>query len=190
MSDRLDLIESSLQLAESDARAALPTLRERLSHPDWRVRYAAAVALEELPDPDSLPALLAAYEQENAAPLFEQKETYGSAHAGSNAGVALHLPLGLSEETLQAWRRRGRLKQALCLAFAALGSKADAARPLLEHDVLDATQDPMVRAAAAKALGLITSPASLPILQKATKDEEWCTNKEATKAVASLSVKK
>jgi HEAT repeat protein len=187
MSDRLELMESCLELAEKGDRAALPVLLERLRHADWRVRYAAAVALGDLHDPAAVPGLIEALQLEDTAPLYTQKEEYGSMHAGANGELHLNLPAHLSEDTFEAWRRRGRIKQAVCLALGEMKALADAARPWLERYAVDQGEDPNVRAAACKALGLIGNPQSLPILKQATQDQEWCTEKEATKAVAALS---
>jgi HEAT repeat protein len=187
MSERLELMESCLELAEKGNRAALPVLLERLRHADWRVRYAAAVALGDLRDAAAVPALLEALKQEDAAPLYSQKEEYGSAHAGSNGSVRLNLPAHLSEDTRQAWRRRGRLKQALCLALGEIKARDESARADLERRAVDQEEDPIVRAAACKALGLVGNPKSLPVLKQAAQDQEGCTKMEAVQSIAALS---
>ena len=64
MSDRLALIESCLALAEGGDHAALPVLLERLCHADWRVCYAAAVALGDLRDEAAIPGLIEALNRE------------------------------------------------------------------------------------------------------------------------------
>jgi HEAT repeat protein len=43
-----------------------------------------------------------------------------------------------------------------------------------------------VRYAAIVALGQLACPESLPVLDQATQDEEWCTAREARMAVAAL----
>jgi HEAT repeat protein len=186
MSERLELIESCLELAEKGNAAALPFLLEGLRHADWRVRYAAAVGLGDLQDATAVPGLIEALKQEDAAPLYSQKEDYGSAHAGSNEPFRLNLPASLSEDTFEAWRRRGRLKQALCLALGEMKTGAESARLRLERYAIDQAEDPNVRAAACKALGLIGNPNSRPILAQAMQDQEWCTQKEAAKGAAAL----
>ena len=53
---------------------------------------------------------------------------------------------------------------------------------LLHDFATDQKRDYIVRAAACKALGQLARPESLPVVEQATQDEEWCTACEARKA--------
>ena len=156
------------QVADADSERMLIG---QLCHADWRVRYAAAIALGERKSAVAVPALAAVLEEENKAPIYSQKEDLAGLPAGSNRSPAGRIPDGVTLDTAEAWRRRGRLKQAVCLALAAIGQ----------------SEDYGVRAASCKALGLIRDPSSLEILKAASDDQEWCTATEARKGVAALS---
>ena len=90
---------------------------------------------------------------------------------------------GTSAATRAAWERRGRIKQAACLALGCIGQPEPRVLECLHRYATDQGQDYAVRAAACKALGLIHSPLSRPIVEQATADLEWCTKTEAQKAV-------
>ena len=157
-----------------------------LADENWRVRYAAAVALGDRRDPRAVEALVQALVRENEAPLFTQPKLDIPITAGSNIPMEVLFPDGTTESTKEAWRRRGRVIQAGCLA---LGNIAIATPPVLEllHDyALNQQRDYAVRAAANKALGQIACPESLPFLEKSAKDEEWCTATEAKKAIQKI----
>ena len=154
-----------------------------LDHEDWRVRYAAAVALGDRRDPRAVNALLQTLDGENEAPLFTQPKLEGGAPAGSNNPFGVVFPEGTTEATKEAWRRRGRVIQAACLALGNLGTATPPVLERLHRYATDQSCDYMVRAAACKALGQLARPESLPVLEKATGDEEWCTACEARKAV-------
>ena len=178
--------ESCLALVRDPAPEATARLLVLLEHAAWQVRYAAAVALGDRADPRSVSALIRALEFEDTQPLYTQKEEFASAPAGASMTMTCSYPSDVSPVTLDCWRRRGRVKQAICWALAALGSAARPALPLLERYVTDPREDYMVRAAAGRALGLIGDPAASVALQQAAKDEEWCTRTEAQKALQRL----
>jgi HEAT repeat protein len=184
MDNTYALLESCAVLGQARDAASLVTLRDCLAHPNWRVRYAAAVALGDRRDAAAVPALLAMLAGEDAAPLYTQRGDLASAPAGASMPVQLQVPPGVTEETLEAWRRRGRLKQAACLALGAIGAAALPALPVLQRYAVDQGEDYAVRAAACHALGQLGAPASLPVLHQAAQDGEWCTRTEARKALA------
>lgn len=177
-------LETCARLATGTDAESAAQLRQRLGHEDWRVRYAAAVALGDRREATAVADLLATLDIEDAAPLYSQKDEIAGAHAGSNETLGLLLPPGVTTATLDAWRRRGRIKQAVCLALGEIGSAAAPALPRLQRYATDQHEDYAVRAAACKALGLIKSPASRPCLDQAVNDPEWCTKTEARKALA------
>ena len=158
-----------------------------LADENWRVRYAAAIALGDRRDPRAVDALVETLLKENEAPLFTQPKLEGSAHAGSNDRFEVVFPAGTTEETKEAWRRRGRVIQAACLALGSIGTATPAVLELLHEYATDQSRDYVVRAAASKALGQLACPKSLPVLEKAARDEEWCTAREAQKALKKLS---
>jgi len=157
-----------------------------LGDDNWRVRYAAAVALGDRRDPRAVDALVNVLQNENEAPLFTQPKLEGSAHAGSNIPYEIVFPEGTTEATKEAWRRRGRVIQAACLALGNLGTATPALLDLLHGYATDQSRDYAVRAASCHALGQLGRPESLPILEQASGDEEWCTACEARKAVKKM----
>lgn len=173
----------TLEQMESCFMLEREALEAKLGHRDWRIRYTAAVALGDMGAPASVPALVRALEAEDKEPLYSQKTEFGGAHAGSNSPVTLKFPDGVTEEALECWRRRGRLKQALCLALGQMGAAAAPALPSLHRHAVSQDEDYTVRAAACKALGLIGDASSVPALAKASSDPEWCTKTEAAKAL-------
>ena len=171
-------------------------LLDALRHDDWRVRYAAAVALGfrprgEIavamgfrPSAEAIAPLMEAVDREDAAPLFSQAGELGEIPAGANTPYSITFPDGATEETIEAWRRRGRLKQAVILTLGRIGLPDPGVLQRLHRYALDQAQDYSVRAAANKALGQIADPSSLPIVRQAMNDEETCTVMEATRSAA------
>ncbi|MCX7935590.1 MAG: HEAT repeat domain-containing protein [Planctomycetota bacterium] len=186
--DAFAAMEECLQLASTRGAGAVAEIKQRLSHPDWRVRYAAAVALGDRRAAEAVPELLAALAAEDAAPLFSQPRSLGGGPAGSPAAREVDEILRATPpEVLEAWRRRGRLKQAICLALAEIGPAAKEAMPILRRYAVDQSQDYAVRAAACHALGRIAPEANRDVLLQASQDEEWCTRTEARKALRRVS---
>ena len=107
--------------------------------------------------------------------------------AGANARPVCDFPEGTTPATIEAWHRRGRVKQAVCTTFGLIGAADPRVLAVLQRYAVDQAQDYAVRAAANKALGLIGDRASLPAVTQATADQEWCTKREAMKAVVRLS---
>jgi HEAT repeat protein len=186
MSDRCTTMEACAAAGLAGDPAALPMLLAALADADWHVRYAAAVALGDLRDARALNGLLALLEAEDAAPLYTQPEDYGGLHAGSPEATVSRLPAETPPATAEAWRRRGRVKQAACFAIAAIAAGTPAIRACLERYTADEGEDYMVRAAAARALGVIGTAKSCPALEAAAQFHEFCTKTEAAKALARL----
>jgi len=180
-----DRMESCIAASRRPGRESLSSLLKALHDEAWEVRYSAAVALGDLRDPAAVDGLLALLKGEDAAPLFSQPgECMGS--AGSTLASSPDLPQSVANETLEAWRRRGRVKQAACFALGSIAKPDPRVLEVLHRYALDTAQDYMVRAAACKALGQIASPESRAALQAAANDEEWCTKTEARKALKAL----
>ena len=186
MTTHFELMDQCADIGLRKDAASMPVLFTSLAHNDWRVRYAAAVALGDMPVPSAVPPLLAALAIEDAASLYNQPELTAGGPAGACDVVAPQFPAGTTADQIEAWRRRGRVKQAICLALGAIGDGSSGVLATLHRYAVDSGEDYMVRASACKALGLIASPTSRAVLTAATKDEEWCTNKEAVKALARL----
>ncbi len=188
MSERFDKMERCARLAGKSDDSSLHELFDLLADKEWRVRYAAAVALGDRKDRRAVGPLVAALRAEDAAPLFSQKDDIGGCPAGYPFAFELKFPDGMTAETRAAWERRGRVKQVACLALGAIGAADAAAVERLHSYATDQTHDPEVRAAAAKALGLIGDPSSKPVLEKAANDFEWCTKTEAAKGLAKVTL--
>ncbi|HBC87673.1 MAG TPA: hypothetical protein DCZ94_12010 [Lentisphaeria bacterium] len=186
MNSTFDMMEYCAANATKKDDASFKKILTCLSDDNWRVRYAAAIALGDRKDPNAVDALVQVLDNEDKAPLFSQPKLEGGAHAGSNVPFSVIFPKGTTEATKEAWRRRGRLIQAACLALGNIGKTSPKALEKLHRYTTDQKCDYSVRAASCKALGQLASPESLPILEKATKDEEWCTSCEARKAVKKI----
>ena len=182
--EKMEFCASNATRQDGERLAKTITL---LGDENWRVRYAAAIALGDRRDAKAVDALVELLHRENTAPLFAQPNLEGSAPAGSSVRFAMIFPEGTTEATKEAWRRRGRVLQAACLALGNLGEVSPAALELLHRYATDQGCDYAVRAAACKALGQLARPESLPTLKIATSDEEWCTKTEASKALQTLS---
>lgn len=178
-------MERCAVLAQQQDEASLTELFATLQHPEWRVRYAALVALGDRRDARALAPLLALLQAEDAAPLYTQTGELGGTPAGAPTAPQVQLPPGVDGVTYAAWERRGRLKQAACFALAEIGQADPRVLAALQR-YAQSEQDYQVRAAAARALGMLPAAASRPALEQAAKDEEWCTKTEARKALAKL----
>lgn len=187
MSERFAILEACQFLAQMSDPVSLAALIAYLHHADWRVRYAAAVALGDRRAAPAAAPLIALLKEEDAAPLYTQPGDLASAPAGAHHAPVVQYPAGVSADTLAAWVRRGRLKQAAITALGQLGDPARPALPILQRYAADPKEDYAVRAAANKALGLLADRSSLPALQRAIHDEEFCTRTEAQKALAKVS---
>jgi predicted dehydrogenase len=186
METTLHRMDACAAIAERRDASKFSELVGALGDPDWRVRYAAIVALGDLGDPQAVDPLCALLRAEASEPIFTQPPLKGGGYAGATHVSPIAFPAGTTEEVKEAWRRRGRLLQAGCLALGNLGSPTAPLLDLLHDFATDQKRDYVVRAAACKALGQLACPGSLPAVEQATQDEEWCTACEARKAVAAI----
>ena len=186
-----DQIETCARAATLTDAASRDELLQATRSDEWRVRYAACVALGDRADKGerdaaTVPAIIEVLRREDAAPLYAQPQGYTFAHAGSPFAKS-NLPPEADDATREAWRRRGRVKQAACWALGALlenSSVGEAGEFLHRYaNSTDAQEDHQVRAAANRALGRIGDGASRPFLERATRDAEWCSACEARKAL-------
>lgn len=182
--EKMELCAASASLSDD---ASFARTLGMLSDDNWRVRFAAAVALGDRRDPRAVDALVQTLRAESEAPVFSQPKLEASIPAGSNRTLDVPFPPGTTESTKEAWRRRGRLIQAICFALGDIGVATPAALELMHVYALNQDLDYMVRASATRALGLLARPESLPILEQAARDEEWCTACEARKALKKIS---
>ena len=187
MSTIFEKMELCAVNAKSKDQETLAETIVMLGDENWRVRYAAAIALGDRRDPAAVDALLQALNRENQEPLFTQPKLEGGGPAGAPDCAAIIFPLGTTDQTKEAWRRRGRVIQAICLALGNIAAASPAVLELLHRYATDQACDYAVRAAACKALGQLARPESLATLEKAIGDEEWCTSCEAKKAVRAIS---
>lgn len=187
MKSVLHQMEAAFQYAKSQDESAFRALIEMLENENWRLNYSAAVALEDWSDPRFLPALTRLLEREDREPLYELPQ---GCSAGGHAGtIFIGQPSFPSQYTLreiEAWRRRGRVKQAVCFALAKFSSLPAGLLRHLEKYAVNQKEDHMVRAAASRVLGACGDRDSLAVLALASDDEEWCAKTEARKALAAL----
>jgi HEAT repeat protein len=187
MSSVMQQMEAAFQYAESQNDSAFCSLIEMLEDGNWRINYSAAVALENWQDPRFLPALTRLLEREDREPLYELPE---GCSAGGRAGSVFigqpSFPSQYSAREIEAWRRRGRVKHAVCFALAKFPSLPGSLLRHLEKYAVSHKEDHMVRAAASRVLGVCGDKDSLETLAIASNDEEWCAKTEATKARAAL----
>jgi len=159
-------------------------------HTDWRVRYAAAVAMGRRRDPVHLPALFAMLEREAGRPLYDQpRATFPGSHDDTRMAeqiLAVHETFDreAGEEEREAWKCRGRVKQACLFAIGDIGGADAAQRCAVEACLRDG--DDVVRMAAARALGRIGDGASLAALSGLLDAPEFCSRTEARKSTARL----
>lgn len=166
--------------------APVDVLLAALQGEDWQARFTAAVALGDRRERAAVGAMIEVLTAEDPAPLYTQQADLGGIPAGSPHGRAPVFPPGTPEATRTAWARRGRIKQAICLALGEIGVADPRALEFLHRYATDQGEDYAVRAAANKALGLLKHPSSRPVLERAVTDPEWCTQTEARKALAAL----
>lgn len=186
MSERFEQMEWCARAGRLSDDASLHQLIQYVGDADWHVRYAAAIALGDRRQPAAVEPLYQLLQAEDAAPLYGQQDDLGGAPAGCPVAAGPHFPEGTDADTRAAWQRRGRLKQAACLALGEIGVADPRVLDTLHRYIIGLDNDYMVRAAASKALGQLASPTSRPFLEQTTQDEEWCTRTEAAKALHKL----
>ena len=160
----------------------------------WQVRYAAIVAMGDTGDISLIGLLSEAIRNEEKQPIYTQPADLKNAEvpAGSNALYSIEFPAETTDTEKESWKRRGKIKQAACLAIGSILERAtdcaiaDDALGLLHKLALDRTEDYHVRAAACKTLGAVGDKGSIPFLEKAATDSEWCTKTEAQKSIEAI----
>jgi HEAT repeat protein len=168
-------------------------LEENWDHEDWRVRYAAAVAMGESGDTRWLPRLHALMQVEAGRPLYSQPAVLEFVGSHDDTRMAEQIiateavfDRAYPESVKEAWRCRGRVRQACLLAVHAIGAATPELLDLI-HDLLaDPDEDHSVKAAGAKALARVGDRRSIPALQQALEFDEWCLQVEARKTLAAL----
>ena len=185
MSTIYDITEQCILAGGKNDAGSFAFLLDALRSSDWRARYAAATALYDRPAAEAIAPLVEVLDDEDAAPLFGQPEEFGGIPAGANTPYQITFPEGATEYEIEAWRRRGRVKQAAIWTLGRIGAADPHVLARLHRYAVDQAEDYMVRAAANKALGLIADPSSLPVVRQAMGDQETCTVMEATRAYRS-----
>jgi HEAT repeat protein len=184
VSDSYDLME--LAFRSPDALAGLA------NHPDWRVRYATAIAMGETRDPAWLPTLATMFQHEERRSLYNQPPAHflkcvdDTRMAEQIGPLEVSFDSSPSPETLEDWRCRGRVKQALLFAVTEIGQVDAQLLSLIQALIAREHEDYPVKAAAARALGAVGRPESRASLQLAEQIDEWCTQTEARKALKRL----
>jgi HEAT repeat protein len=167
-------------------------LAEYARDADWRVRYAAAVALGETHDPARLPLLKEMLRREEGRDLYSQPpavftNTSDDTRMAEQIGpIAVHFAADYPAETLEGWRCRGRVKQAILFALYEIGAADAEMLEMVQDCILRQGEDYPVKAAAARALGAVGSRDSLAALEAAERIDEWCTQHEARKAMGRI----
>lgn len=160
------------------------------AHDDWRVRYAAAVAMGRLGDPANLPHLRAMLAREEGRPLYSQpRASFPGTHDDTRMAerilaVRAVFDRETTEEEREAWKCRGRVKQACLFAIGDIGVADAPLRRAVE--ALLADPDDPVRMAAFRALGRIGDAESLALIERMLETPEHCSRTEAQKAHAAL----
>jgi len=171
------------------------SIPDAAQHPDWEVRYTAAVAIEALADPAWLPTVLAMWRRELARPDYARASVRFVEHVGDTRNAEMIGPLtavfpaDTDDATRAAWACRGRVRQALAFAIAAIGQCDDVLRELLHDRLRDVDEDYPVKAAVARALARVGAAGSIAPLQMALAMDEWCTHTEAALALAALAAR-
>ena len=188
--------EDLYRLMES-CHAEAVRVPDALSHSEWRVRYAAAVAAGRWRDAAHLPALEALLEREDDEPLYTQPAVHFE-------GAGVPLPPGYDDATAlaeyvgpvrvvfpreptvrerEAWRRRGRIKQAVLFAIASIGRASPRIEQRIAAYVGSEAEDAVVRAAAARCLGILGAREHVEVLRAAAKSDDWCLATEAARGL-------
>ncbi len=161
-------------------------------HSDWRVRYAAAVAIGARRIANALPVLEQMLAIEMQRPLYTQPKTKYIGVEGDTSlaeqvkPFTVEFPYAVDAETQEAWKCRGRVKQAICFAIYDLGQVTDSLIHSLQQMVMNENEDAPVRAAAVRAMGKVGDSRCLSACLYATTIDEWCTRVEAEKALGGL----
>lgn len=162
-------------------------------HEDWRVRYAAAVAIGETKDAKWLDVLWNMLKYEDTRNLYTQPPVAGFENSSDDTRMAEHLvPIkeifdkDYPEDIREDWRCRGRVKQACIFAIRDIGKASDDLLAYLHAILQRPGEDYAVCAATALCLGYVGHMGSIPYLEKSLKIDEWCVQTESKKAIRRL----
>ena len=161
-------------------------------HPNWQIRYAAAVAIGERKDQHDLPILQQMLDIELERPLYSQPKTSYIGVAGDTSlaeqvkPFTVVFPYEVDLETQEAWKCRGRVKQAICFAIYEIGQAPTALLERIKQMVLDDQEDAPVRAAAIRTLGKVGDSSCVSCCEYASTIDEWCIRVESHKALGVL----
>ena len=161
------------------------------SDPDWRVRVAAAVAAGERGDASAAPVLERMLRFEDGRRLYDQPP---ATFIGSEDGTRMAEQIGpiyavlpeVDEETREAWKCRGRVKFACGKATVKIGTATPGTKALLRRYLTNDNEAYNVKAASAHAMSVVGTAEDIPALETALHFDEWCTQKEAEKALAAV----
>lgn len=159
---------------------------------NWRVRYAAAVGMGEHGSEKWIPFLEKMLELEGGRPLYSQPQV-SFINSTDDTRMAEHIgPIEVvfdaeySYDLKEAWACRGRVKLAVAYAVYKIGSATSNIIAKLCEYLDKSGEDYCVKAAAAKALGVVGNRDIIPYLERATVYDEWCTQTEAKKAISQI----
>lgn len=169
------------------------TIEQYATHPDWRVRYAAAVAMGETGDGKWIDTLYAMLKYEDTRELYTQPRVLGFENSYDDTRMAEQLvPIkeifdqDYPEDLKEDWRCRDRVKQACLFAVGDIGKVSGEMLAYLHATLQRQGEDYAVCAATARALGTVGHKGSIPYLEKALQIDEWCVQTEARKAIKRL----
>ena len=143
---------------------------------NWQIQQAALLAVGDRAEIEAVPKIVELLEKQDQLAIYGANDNWAIDHAPDI-------------ETREIWRCRFRVKQAACIALGAIGEKygveklGNQALTKLEAYAVSQDDDCQIRAAACHALGQCQSQHSIPILEQAAQDGEWCTKTEAEKAL-------
>jgi HEAT repeat protein len=168
-------------------------LTEHWDHEDWRVRYAAAVAMGESADARWLPMLTDLLAIEASRPLYSQPAVLEFPGSYDDTRMAEQIiateaifDRDYPEPLKEAWRCRGRVREACLLAVHAIGAGTADLLDIVYALLDDPDEDRSVKAAGAKALARIGDTSSIAVLRRALESDEWCLRVEALRALDAL----
>jgi HEAT repeat protein len=159
---------------------------------DWQVRYAAAVAIGARGDAMYLPMLERMLDIEDERPLYTQPEPEYIGTSGDSSLAELVKPFQVvfphpvDADTLEAWKCRGRVKQAVLFAIHAIGTANDSLIRRMTAYVEDDIQDASVKCAAVRALGRVGGARVRPLMERMRNHPDITIRMEADKAIEVL----
>lgn len=162
-------------------------------HRNWRVRYAAAVAMGESMSEkwlDTIEEMLSIEQGRNlySQPRVEFINSYDDTRMAEQlVPIEVVFDQEYPDDLKEDWSCRGRVRQACLFAVCSIGKANDAILKRIYGYLDDSGEDSAVRAAGARALRIVGNADSIPHLEKSLEKDEWCLQMEAKKAIAELS---